>query len=218
MIHLLAASVWVGGLLSFVLGVWSIRKLEPVLRTHFTAQLIPRFSVLALISVAVLALTGVYSAVLQIGTLDALWNTLYGRALITKLLIMLAMIGLGAIHLLIVTPRLKQDAAARSATSIWPQRFRRSVTGEVILGVALVLSVGVFTSLPPARSTASASDLSAAAVVDDLDIALDITPGRVGSIPLPSTSRRMDKPSTMPKWSRRVSLRPTAISRRARRS
>ena len=54
------------------------------------------------------------------------------------------------------------------------------MTGEVILGVALVLSVGVFTSLPPARSASSVSDLSAAADVDDLNIALDITPGRVG--------------------------------------
>ena len=26
-LHLLAASVWVGGLISFVLGVWSLRKL-----------------------------------------------------------------------------------------------------------------------------------------------------------------------------------------------
>ena len=179
-IHLLAASVWVGGLMSFVLGVWSIRKIEPVMRTRFTAQLIPRFSALALISVATLALTGVYSAVLQIGTFDALWNTLYGRALIVKLLIALSMIGLGAINLLIVTPRIKQAAAALSTTSPLPDRFRRIVTSEVMLGVVLVLSVSVFTSLPPARSASSASDLNAAADVDDLHIALDIAPGRVG--------------------------------------
>jgi copper transport protein len=179
-IHLLAASVWVGGLISFVLGVWSIRKIDAVVRTRFTAQLIPRFSVLALISVATLALTGLYSAVLQIGALDALWNTLYGKALIVKLFIVLSMIGLGAIHLLIVTPRIKQDTAVRSATSPWPDRFRRSVTIEVMLGVVLLLSVSVFTSLPPARSAPSASDLQAATDVDDLNIALDIAPGRVG--------------------------------------
>jgi uncharacterized membrane protein/mono/diheme cytochrome c family protein len=179
-IHLLAASVWVGGLMSFVLGVWSIRRINATTRTRLTAQLIPRFSALALISVAALALTGLYSAVLQIGTWDALWNTLYGRALLIKISIALSMIGLGAIHLLIVTPHVKQDAAARPATSPWPNRFRRSVTSEVVLGVALVLSVSVFTSLPPARSSSSAADLNAATDVDDLHIALDITPGRIG--------------------------------------
>ena len=200
-IHLLAASVWVGGLMSFVLGVWSIRKIEPMSRTRFTAQLIPRFSALALISVAALAMTGLYSAVLRIGALDALWNTLYGRALLVKILIALAMIGLGAFHLLIVTPHIRQDAAARPVTSPWPHRFRRSVTGEVVLGVALVLSVGVFTSLPPARSTTSASDLSAADDVDDLHIALDIAPGRVGintfAIDLTSNGQVVDNVKTV---------------------
>jgi copper transport protein len=179
-IHLLAASVWVGGLMSFVLGVWSIRRIDPITRTRFTAQLIPRFSVLALISVTALGLTGVYSAVQQIGTLDALWDTLYGRALIVKLLIVLSMIGLGAINLLIVTPRIKQAAADPTSTPRLADRFRRIVTGEVMLGIVLLLSVGVFTSLPPARSAVSTSDLDAATDVDDLHIALDIAPGRVG--------------------------------------
>ncbi len=179
-IHLLAASVWVGGLMSFVLGVWSIRKTEPVLRTRFSAQLIPRFSVLALSSVAVLVLTGLYSAALQIGVLDALWNSLYGRALLVKLLIALSIIGLGAINLLVITPRIRRDAAGPMETPRIADRFRRIVTSEVGLGVVLLLSVGVFTSLPPARSSASAADLNSAADVDDLHIALDITPGRVG--------------------------------------
>ncbi len=121
--------------MSFVLGVWAIRKIEPMTRTRFTAQLIPRFSALALISVATLALTGVYSAVLQIGTFDALWNTLYGRALIVKLLIALPMIGLGAINLLIVTPRIKRAAAAPFDTSplarsFPPHRDQRNCVGH----------------------------------------------------------------------------------------
>jgi len=179
-IHLLAASVWVGGLMSFVLGVWSIRKVDPAIRTCFTAQLIPRFSAVALISVAGLALTGVYSSSLQIGSWDALWNTLYGRALIIKLLIALPMIGLGALSLLIITPRIKRAATDPTSPPRLADRFRRMVTSEVVLGVVLVLSVSVFTSLPPARSASGPSELNAVADVDDLNIALDITPGRVG--------------------------------------
>jgi copper transport protein len=179
-IHLLAASVWVGGLLAFGLGVWSIRKIDPATRTHFTAQLIPRFSVVALSSVAALAVTGLYSAVLRIGTVDALWTTVYGQTLIVKLLIALSMIGLGAINLLVITPRIKRAAANPLSTPRLADVFHRSVTGEVMLGLGLVLSVSVLTSLPPARNAASAANLNAAADVDDLHIALDVAPGRVG--------------------------------------
>jgi uncharacterized membrane protein/mono/diheme cytochrome c family protein len=179
-LHLLAASIWIGGLIHFVAGLWTTRQLDRASRTRLTAQLIPRFSTLALISVGTLALTGLYSAILRIGTFDALFNTLYGRALIVKILIALPMIGLGAINLLIVTPYIKRAAAALSTTSPLSDRFRRIVTSEVTLGAVLLLSVGVFTSLPPARITSSASGLNAADDVDDLHIALDITPGRVG--------------------------------------
>ncbi len=179
-LHLLAASIWIGGLLQFVVGLRAIRQLDRVVRTHLTAQLIPRFSTLALISVGTLALTGLYSAVLRVGTFDALFNTLYGRALIVKSLIALTMIGLGAINLLIVTPRIRRAVVTRSTVSRLPDRFRRLVTSEVLLGTTLLLSVGVFTSLPPARITSSAADLTAAADVDDLHVALDIAPGRVG--------------------------------------
>ena len=139
-LHLLAASIWIGGLVQFVVSLRGIRQLDWLVRTQLTAQLIPRFSTLALISVGTLALTGLYSAVLRIGTIDALLSTLYGRALIVKSTIALAMIGLGAINLLIVTPRIKRAAATRSAASLLPDRFRRIVTSEVLLGATLLLS------------------------------------------------------------------------------
>ncbi len=179
-IHLLAASIWIGGLLAFALGVWAIRKSEPDIRTRFTAQLIPRFSSLAVISVAGLALTGVYAGVLHIGAWEALWNTLYGQALIVKLLIAAPMIVLGAISLLIITPRMKRAALQPMGSTRLADRFRRSVTSEVTLGVVLVLSVSVLTSLPPARSAFGATDLQAAVDSDDLHVALEVAPGRVG--------------------------------------
>jgi copper transport protein len=200
-LHLLAASIWIGGLIYFVAGLWATRHLDRALRTRLTAQLIPRFSAPALISVGTLALTGLYSALLRIGTLDALFNTLYGRALIVKILIALPMIGFGAINLLIVTPRIQRAAAALSTTSPLSDRFRRIVTSEVTLGALLLLSVGVFTSLPPARITSSAADLNAADDADDLHIALDISPGRVGvntfAVTVTTNGRAVDNARTV---------------------
>ncbi len=179
-LHLVAASVWVGGLTHFVAGMWAARPIEPAPRTRLTAHLIPRFSALALTSVGTLALSGLYSAILRIGTLDALFNTLYGRALIVKLLISSPMLLFGAINLLLVTPRMKRASAKPEGDAGLVSHFRRIVTSEIILGVALILSVGVFTSLPPARVTSTAPSLTATAQADDLAMTLEITPGRVG--------------------------------------
>jgi copper transport protein len=182
-IHLLAASVWVGGLAHFVAGMWAARQFEPGFRTRLTARLIPRFSALALISVGVLTLTGLYSAVIHIGSFDALNNTIYGRTLIVKLIIVLPMLALGAVNLLGITPAMKKAAADPAGFGNPPglvTRFRNLITSEITLGVVLFLSVGVLTAIPPARTTAAAPSIADSTTVDDLTIALDIAPGRVG--------------------------------------
>ncbi len=180
-LHLLAASIWIGGLIHFVTGLWATRQLDrrEAYRTRLTAQLIPRFSKLALISVATLALTGLYSAILRVGSIEALFNTVYGQALIVKVAIIAPMIMIGAVNLLIITPRMKR-AAESNTNSPLADRFRRIVTSEVTVGAVLLLSVSVFTSLPPARIASTPPQLAAETQADDLDIALNITPGRVG--------------------------------------
>ncbi|MCI0395417.1 MAG: copper resistance protein CopC [Chloroflexi bacterium] len=177
-LHLAAASVWVGGLAHFLAGLYAIRSLDPIGRTRLTAGLIPRFSALALVSVSALILTGLYAAVLHLGTLEALTGTIYGRTLIVKLALVLPMLMLGAINLLVTSPRMRLAAGQGSVSLV--DRFRRLVTGEVTLGVAVLLSVGVLTTLPPARVATAAPMLNGTQVVDDLEITLDVTPGRPG--------------------------------------
>ncbi len=178
-LHLFAASIWIGGLIHFVIGLWITRQLDQSYRTRLIAQLIPRFSKLALISVVTLSLTGLYSAILRVGSIEALFNTVYGQALIVKIAIIAPMIMIGAVNLLIITPRMKR-AAASNPTSPIADRFRRIVTSEVTLGAVLLLSVSVFTSLPPARIASTPSQLTAETQVDDLNVALNIAPGHVG--------------------------------------
>lgn len=182
-IHLVAASVWVGGLTHFVAGMWAARQFEPKFRTSLAAGLIPRFSALALTSVGALVLTGLYASVLRLGSWEALNNSIYGRTLIVKLIIVLPMVALGAVNLLGITPAMKKAALDPNGLpdpSGLVRRFRNIMTSEVTLGAALLLSVGVLTSLPPARAAASTPVIAASQEVDDLKISLDITPGRVG--------------------------------------
>lgn len=178
-IHLAAASVWVGGLIHFVVGLNAVRSLQAGDSTRLTAVLIPRFSALALISVALLVLTGLIASILQVGTFGDLTGTTYGRTLLFKLALILPMLMLGAMNLFITTPAMRRAAASGDDGQTVSQ-FRRLVTVEVTLGVAVLLSVGVLTTLPPSRIVATAPKLSDKQEVDDLEISLEVTPGRPG--------------------------------------
>ena len=179
-IHLMAASVWVGGLFYFLAGLRSSRTLESGQRTRLTAVLLPRFSSLALVSVGVLVLTGIFAAVFRIGSWQDLTGTLYGRALILKLIIALPMVALGAINLLMVTPAVKRSAAQPEGNPALLTNFSRQVLVESILGVVLLLWVGVFTSLPPANINAPPPGFQSTTQADDLTISLSVQPARVG--------------------------------------
>ena len=181
--HLLAVSAWVGGLTHFAAALWATRRSQDgagrPLAARLAARLLPRFSILALISVAALSLTGLYMAILRLGSFDLLVHTLYGQTLIVKLALALPMVGMGAVNLLWTTPQMRQ-AAGGSADAPVVGFFRRFVTSELALGVVVLLSVGLLTALPPARTTASAAAVRANATVDDLTVALSIQPGKVG--------------------------------------
>ena len=182
-LHLSAAAAWIGGLTFFTTSLWVIRRDQDAagrpLASRLTARLLPRFSLVALVSVDCLALTGLYMAILRLGSWDLLFSTLYGQTLIVKVLLALPMVGMGAVNLLWTTPGMKLAAAALADAPV-VSFFRRFVTTEVALGITVLLSVGVLTNLPPARTTATASALNASATVNDLNLAISIEPGRVG--------------------------------------
>ena len=181
-IHLIASSVWVGGLVHFVGGLWATRegKLDSDFQTRFVARLIPRVSAVALITVGLMVLTGLYAAVLRVGSLDVLFSTLYGRILIVKSLLALPMLLLGAINLLNTSLTMHQAAQEQEGDGSLVERFRKLVSSEVVLGVLIMLVVGIFTAVPPARASATVPSLRGSTSADDLDVVLDISPGRMG--------------------------------------
>lgn len=179
-IHLAAVSVWVGGLYHFLTGLWSTRSVPHEERTRLNAHLIPHFSNMALVSVGSLALTGLYSAILRVGTFQTLFSTTYGQALMVKIGLALPMIGLGAVNLLHTSPRMRRAAGEPGGSPRLVARFQKLVTGEVILGTLILIWVGVFTSLPPAQLNAASTGFLQTANVDDLSVILNITPAHVG--------------------------------------
>ncbi len=178
-LHAVGVSLWMGGLPYFLGGLFALRPVEETARTRLVSLCLRRFSALALASVAVIALSGLYAAILRVGSLPALFASLYGQTLVFKLLLFGLILLVAAGNLLVISPRLAQ--ASRSGRADLPllYRFERAVLAEIVLGGLLLASVGVLTYLPPAQAPAPAG-LRNTTRVDDLQIDLQITPGRVG--------------------------------------
>ncbi|HXG41591.1 MAG TPA: copper resistance protein CopC [Dehalococcoidia bacterium] len=187
--HLTAAGIWVGGLVQMALFL-ALVPAHGGTRPALLAALVPRFSLLALASVGVIAVTGLTQALLTMGSPGQLASSAYGRALVAKSALFLPLLALGAFNLLLVRPRLESLArTARSALQAlrpWEWRLRRAVLGEVCLAVAVVgITAFLVNTAPPASPTASAGQQEPVGVVnkaraDDLSLTLLVNPGRAG--------------------------------------
>jgi copper transport protein len=147
-LHLLAAAVWAGGLLMLVFALLpALRPLPPDERRVALRAALPRFSIVALSAWAVMSLSGLYAAWLQVGTLEALRDTPYGQSLLLKLGLLLPVLALAAFHLALGR-RLLRDKA--------PGRFVATIAAEALLVVVVLLVVGRLIGLEPAREVLSA--------------------------------------------------------------
>lgn len=167
-VHLVATVAWLGGLAAFALAVRPALAARPEpARLEVLARAVPRFSTLALVSVEALILTGLYATWAQVPSPAALVDTGYGLALLAKLGLIAVTLGLAAVNLLVLRPRLR--AAARSNphplldAGALVRRLTRTVGGEALLGLAILATVGVLTALPPARQAAPAVATAAGA-------------------------------------------------------
>src|SRR5262249_58020679 len=84
-LHVGAAAVWIGGLLALAVALpRASRRLSPEQRPRFTAVLVPRLAALALVSVLVIAATGLIRALSELSAVSQLRSTRYRRGLLVK--------------------------------------------------------------------------------------------------------------------------------------
>jgi copper transport protein len=142
-LHLLAASVWGGGLLFLVFALLpALRSLATMERKAVLRTVIPRFSAVALSAWAILVVSGLYASWLQVGTVAALRETPYGQSLLAKGALLLAILPLAAYHLAI---------GWRGALNGISRRVALTLVTEALLAVVLLLVVGRLIGLEPAR-------------------------------------------------------------------
>jgi putative copper export protein len=125
-VHVVAATTWTGGLVVLVVAVVREARRWPV---SLLAEIMRRFSRLAAWCLLTVVLSGAYASWVQVGGLTALGQTVYGRALIAKVLLVLGLAWWGAVNRYTVLPRL---ATGRSGAL--ERLFRRG--RAVLLGSA----------------------------------------------------------------------------------
>ncbi|MFN8632953.1 MAG: copper resistance protein CopC [Chloroflexota bacterium] len=186
-LHQVGAAAWVGGLFAFVALLALARsQLDQDLLARLVASLVPRFSALAIVSVAVLGATGLFHSWLQIKTPAAL-VTLQGGALVVKLLLIVPMLVLGALNLLVAKPRLARLIADRRrgitiGPSMLVRRFNLAIKIEAVLAVGVLLATGLLTAVQPAREeyARKIQPIELAGNASDVDVKLQIAPARPG--------------------------------------
>jgi putative copper export protein/methionine-rich copper-binding protein CopC len=112
-LHLLATSLWVGGLLFIAVALLpAIRKQASVRQAQVLVSLLPRFSLIAITGAIVAALSGSLNADVQLTSWSQFLDTSYGRTLIVKTLLFLLMVAISTYHVFRLRPALAQSLRA----------------------------------------------------------------------------------------------------------
>lgn len=186
-IHLYAASIWVGGIVGVIALLVQFARMRrgsiatgiglddcPAherdgQRAQDVTKSIRKFSRVALVSVAVLGLTGLYNAILEIPTWYGLYGTSYGRTLLVKIGLFLLMLVFAAIHT--VFRRRQQNGLTLG--------FRTLILVELAVAVMVFIASSILTNLPTGWNHPGPIQVSR--TVQATRIELSITPNQVGT-------------------------------------
>jgi uncharacterized membrane protein len=143
-IHLIAASIWVGG--SLFIGI----VFSPLLKTMTSSieermqimiRVGKRFNKVAVPSLIILMITGLYTSHALIGKPDLLVSTSYGTYLIIKIILVIALIITYAVHVRVIRKDVEEKIMSNQMLEPEIQKLRKKI---IILGeITVVLSIAI---------------------------------------------------------------------------
>ena len=175
-IHVGAVGFWIGGLVGLLA---TIRHRPP---DGATASAARRFSRVATAGIVAVAITGLLRGISEVGTIDALFSTDFGRLLIGKTALLAVLAALGAANHFRNVP-----AAGRVLTGL-----RRVGSVEIVVGATVVLLAAALVNVAPPTSIAASGPTPAPSprrqpiVVSGSDfgtsvrLRLEVSPGLTG--------------------------------------
>ena len=144
--HLVAAGVWVGSLLPLALLFAAARRATNAAVASMARDATLRFSVLGIIAVGTLLVTGVINTCVLVGSIPALIGTDYGRLLVVKM---------ACSSRWYASPRSIACGSRRDCPSLRTgadaqRQLQRNSLIEASMGVLILFIVGALGTLPPA--------------------------------------------------------------------
>lgn len=169
-VHVIGAVTWVGGLVVLAATAVALRRNrtrddDDSRVADDWAQIWERFSLVAMIAVGALIVSGTWLAWSHVGTPGQLFTTAYGRALAVKLVLVIVLLCAGGYNVRVLLPRihaLQQGGDRRGVFRLAAQHFPAVVLGEALVAVCVLAVV------PFLRGSARAQAGAPAAVSFDL--------------------------------------------------
>ncbi len=135
-VHVMAGSIWAGGVAALAIVLWQRRRHLEQLKT---LELAVRFSTIAGAAVAAAGVAGTILAVIILDSVSEIWSTPWGLSLVAKFVAVLAAASLGAYNHFVVIPWMEaQPSEDRRSV-----RLRNTVTGEAALLVVVLTMTAV---------------------------------------------------------------------------
>jgi putative copper export protein/methionine-rich copper-binding protein CopC len=136
-LHVLGVGAWLGTLAIILFAAIPGLLRHDAAPDQAIANVIDRFSPLALGAAAVVAVTGAINSLMHIGALSQLVDTAWGRTLLLKLAAIAVIVATGFYHWRVVRPRLGASDRTR--------RLRLSISAELLLAAAVLLITAILT-------------------------------------------------------------------------
>jgi copper transport protein len=186
-VHVLAGTIWVGGLLFLAISLWQARHLPNEPRAWLNLSLMLNFSAIAAIAVGLLLTSGGYLAAQHVGGWTELVGTAYGLLLLGKIAVSLLTIAIAGINLIFVKPRLNAvyEAPENERTPRILNGFGRLVWAEMAIALFILAAAGVLTDLQRGVDAPLLADAAGQTIVtesaEDLQVEMQIEPALVGN-------------------------------------
>ncbi|HEY4681311.1 MAG TPA: CopD family protein [Nitrosarchaeum sp.] len=136
-IHNFVAAVWIGGIIYFVFTLLpTFSQLEETKREKMTLVLIPRFSIMFIVAVGVVIITGPTLMWFLESDVGLITESVYGKLILVKISIAAIMVGLGAYFQFKIQKKAEKDLQSGSIAVY--KKLKRSLKFDVILGIILL--------------------------------------------------------------------------------
>ncbi len=150
-LHLMAASIWGGGLIALSIAVLPIVWRASGERRKNIADIAVRFSGLAGIALVAIVITAGYNGWTEVGSLRALSETDYGKIIMVKIILLAALVIVAASNRYISIPRIMGQSESRRGNGGAIAWFIRKVGAEAVLILALLVCTALLLHNMPAK-------------------------------------------------------------------